>query len=105
MDLRFFEIIISVVIAVIASSGFWTFINRKIDRKSAKMKLLLGIAHDRIIQLCEPILKRGYITKEEYENIVNCLGIPYVECGGNHLAKKMLEDCKKLPLKEEDNNV
>lgn len=95
------EMIIAVILAVIGSSGIWTVVLRLIDRKSSKTKLLVGLAHDRIVTLGEPITRRGYITKDEYENLIIYLGEPYLKCNGNSLAEKIINECKKLPMREE----
>lgn len=98
-DTKTFEIIISVVIAVIASSGFWTFINRVVDKKSQKYKLLVALAEDRIISLGTPIIERGYITKDEYEILIKGIGEPYIKSNGNGVGKRILTECGKLPIK------
>lgn len=96
--------ITQITLAIIASSGLWTFIStmvsRRLDRKDAKSKLLLGLAHDRIIELGMIYIDRGYITKDEFENLHDYLYKPYEEMGGNGTAKKVVEDCKHLPIKE-----
>lgn len=96
---KWVEFIIAVVIAIFGASGFWTLILKLIDRRSAKTKLLIGLAYSWIVTLGEPIIRRGYITKDEYENLVKYLGEPYLEAKGNSYAKKIIEDCKKLPIK------
>lgn len=93
------EFIIAIILAVLGASGFWTLLLKILDRKSSKTKLLLGLAHDRIIALGEEYIKRGCITKDEYENLIKYLGEPYLESGGNGLGKRILEECKKLPIK------
>ena len=71
------QIIITIVCTVLASSGFWLLIERYLDRKDVRTKLLIGIGHDRIITLGMTYIERGWITKEEFENLYNYLYIPY----------------------------
>lgn len=103
------DIIVSLVIAVFASTGFWTVINgvlqRRADRKkSASSKhgaitsMLLGLGHDRIYDLCERYIERGYITTSEYDNL-KYLFDPYVALGGNGTGIKLKEAVDKLPVK------
>lgn len=94
--------ILTILVTIFASTGFWTLINNIIDRKSkrknADTKLLLGLAHDRICYLAETYIKRGYITKDEYENLNDYLFVPYEERGGNGTAAKLMAEVRKLPM-------
>lgn len=90
--------LITIVCAVIASSGFWAFIQKKLDRKDDRTKLLVGIAHDRICWLGASYIKRKYITPDEYENLYDYLYVPYHNCGGNGTAEKVIEEVKRLPM-------
>jgi len=91
-------IVITVITAVFASTGFWAFVTGFLDRKSAQKELLVGLAHDRIIYLGGLYLERGSITKDEYENLHDYLYKPYAKLGGNGTAQKVMEDVKKLPI-------
>ena len=53
------QTLVSVLLAVIASSGFWTFMQKRADKKDAKTELLIGMAHDRIMYLCRCYIERG----------------------------------------------
>lgn len=86
-----------------ASSGFWAFIQRKDTQKSAQTKLLLGLAHDRIVFLGMSFVDRGWISKDEYEDFVKYLYEPYSEFGGNGLAEKVMMEVSKLPIRYSSN--
>jgi len=45
-------------------------------------------------------LKRGFITHEEYENLVKYLYKPYQKIGGNGSALRLMEEVNKLPIKQ-----
>ncbi len=93
------EVIITIVCAVIASTGFWTFIQSLKTKKSASTRMLMGLAHDRIMFLSGHYIKRGYITQEEYEDLIKYLYEPYLELGGNGSAKHVIENgVNKLPV-------
>ena len=77
------QIIITIVCTVLASSGFWLLIERYLDRKDVRTKLLIGIGDDRIITLGMTYIERGWITKDEFENLYDYLYIPYQKAGGN----------------------
>lgn len=89
---------ITVVCAVLASSGFWAFIQRKKERKDAKTKLLIGLAHDRIMAQSLKYLERGFVTKDEYEDLHIYLYGPYCELGGNGSAERIVSEVDKLPI-------
>lgn len=97
-------LIVSIVGSVFASTGFWaflTFLIQKRDTKdNAEAQMLKGLGHDRICYLGERHLKRGYITKEDYENLHDYLFIPYKKLGGNGTAEKIMTEVEHLPFKE-----
>lgn len=64
--------------------------------------MLRGLAHDRICYLGEEYIKQGYISKDDYENLHDHLYKPYEELGGNGTVKRIMDEVKKLPLREED---
>lgn len=90
---------ITVVCAILASSGFWTFWQKKHESKDVKVKLLIGLAHDRIMQSAMYYIDRGYITRDEYENLHDYLYVPYKELGGNGSATHMMAAVDKLEVR------
>lgn len=89
--------IVTAIVSVTASSGFWGYFIKKHDGKSAKTRLLIGLAHDRILQAGTHYTDRGWITDDEYENLYDYLYTPYKELGGNGTAERVIEAVKKLP--------
>ena len=100
--------LISLVVAVVASTGLWTFITRIYDTKKKKLtnseKIALGLAHDRIMALGDEYIRKGFITPDEYENLHDFLYVPYRDMGGNGAAERIMKEIDKLPIKtgEED---
>jgi hypothetical protein len=92
------QILIPVVIALITSSGFWVFISAYKDRKSHQTELLIGLAHDRIVQLGMHYITRGWITQDEYENLNVYLYKPYEQLGGNGSAKRIMLEVDRLKI-------
>lgn len=94
----------AIILAVFASTGLWSFISmlvqRYMERKSDYALMARGLGHDRICSLGEYYIKRGYITRDEYENLVDYLYIPYKGLKGNGTAEKIINEVKQLPLKE-----
>lgn len=95
---QFVETLITVLCAVLASSGFWALVQKLTDKKDAKTQMLVGLAHDRILYLGMSYVQRGYITKDEYENLYDYLYKPYLKMGGNGSAKRVIGEVDKLPL-------
>ena len=99
------ETIIVIVLAVIASTGFWEFLKFIFQnvifkpKLTPEIRLLRGIGQIEIIFFGTKFLEQGYITTEEYDSLKNEIYAPYLEMGGNGLAKKMMEEIEKLPIK------
>lgn len=96
------DVLVTVFVTVLASNGFWAVLQKKFDRNSTEKKLLVGLAHDRIVYVGEGFIARGWITYDEYEDFMKYLYIPYTEYGGNGLAERISDEVKKLPLKTND---
>lgn len=100
--MNLWQSILTIVISIIGSSGLWAFIQAKQDKKDAKTRMLVGLAHDRILYLGESYINRGWITMDEYENLCDYLFDPYEKLGGNGSAKKVVDICKTLPIRKVD---
>lgn len=97
------DVLVTVFVTVLASNGFWAILQKKFDHNSTEKKLLVGLAHDRIIYVGERFIARGWITYDEYEDFMKYLYMPYAEYGGNGAAERISDEVKKLPLKTNDN--
>lgn len=100
MDDPWFKMVLTIVCSVVASSGFWTFLQNRKDKKDRRTELLIGLAHDRIIYLGMSYIDRGYITQDEYENLYDYLYRPYSRNGGNGSAERVMKEVDKLPIKK-----
>lgn len=94
------QLIVTVLCSVVASSGFWAFFQHKLDKKDDQTEMLIGLGHDRIVFLGVSYIERGYITRDEYENLNDYLYTPYLKLGGNGSAKKVMDDVNKLPIRK-----
>lgn len=111
MDLEFKTIIMAVISAV-TSSGFISLIlyfmqrrDRKRDKEdavqSAQAKMLLGLGHDKILQITDRIVRRGCITLKEKRNL-EYLWVPYDSLHGNGDCKIGYDACQLLPVVSEE---
>lgn len=99
--------ILTILGTVLASSGFWAFIQERSKRKAAEnkqltleTKMLIGLAHDRITYLGMQYIERGYVTQDDYENLYEYLYKPYEQLGGNGSAKRIMVEVNKLPIQK-----
>ena len=94
------QIVITVFCSVLASSGFWAWLMKRNDRDNAQVQLLLGIAHNMIIDAGMNYIKRGWISKDEYADFEKYLYEPYDKTGGNGLARRVYVEVQKLPIRD-----
>lgn len=94
-----------IALAIFVSAGFWKIIEVIVmhfltkPKVTPETRLLRGIGQIEIIFFGTKFLEQGYITTEEYDSLKNEIYAPYLEMGGNGLAKKMMEEIEKLPIK------
>lgn len=99
------QMVVTIISSVLASSGIWAIVLKRMERKDAKTELLIGMAHDRIMFLGMSYLNRGYITRDEYENLHEYLYEPYRKAGGNGSAEHMMKQVDKLPIGKGENTI
>ena len=89
---------ITILLAFVGSAGFWGFLEARRKKNDANTRLLVGMAHDRIVYLGMKYIERVYITWDYYENLNDYLYEPYAAAGGNGSAKRVMEEVRKIPL-------
>lgn len=102
VDHDLFELVITSVVTLAASSGVWTYLLRRVSARSATSKLLLSLAYDKIVQRGMEYIDRGWVTRDEFEDFLNNLYEPYKQCGGNGVGSRIMESVSALPLKSHD---
>lgn len=100
------DVVIAVIAAIFASTGFWSFVILLVNRHYAKKdkagvvtEALLAILHYRVYRLCKVHLKNGYIAEDELEAL-SILYEYYRKLGGNGTCKKLYERCCELPIRD-----
>lgn len=99
MEVSHIDLLVTILITLIGSSGFWLFLDKKRELRTQTRKLIMGIAYDRITTLCMHYIVRGYVTQDEYENLDQYLFNPYKELGGDGLAIRLKREVDDLPIK------
>ena len=93
------QIILTIVTALLASSGLWAFLGKKLDRNNSERELLVGIGHIELVFFGMQYIERGWITRDEYETMQG-LYEPYVKLGGNGSGTKIMKELEKLPIRD-----
>lgn len=99
------QMTVTIIGSVLASSGLWTLISKRMDKKDDSKKLLVGIAHDRIRFLATSYVNRGWISQDEYEDLYTYLYEPYKKLGGNGSAERIMREVDKLPIRKADSAI
>lgn len=103
---------LEIILSIVGSSSLTSFIMFLINRRdrikenektdtSARDKMLIGLGHDRILDITDKIIKRGGITLKEKQNL-RYLYEPYKELGGNSDCEICYDACLKLPIVSEE---
>ena len=95
------NIIINILVTLLASSGFWAYVNNYREKKTVQSELLVGLAHDRLVTLCLKYMTRKWLTQDEYENLTVYLYQPYLKMGGNGTVKRLMAEVDKLPIRKD----
>lgn len=102
------QMIVTILCSVLASSGLWAIVLKRMDRNDAKTELLTGMAHDRIIFLGMSYVNRGFITQDEYENLHVYLYEPYKKVTGgidSGSAERVMKEVDKLPIRKAESSI
>ena len=92
------QVVLTVISAVLASNGLWAYIIKRFDYDSAESKMLIVLSHDRIHDLGMKHIELKRITRDEYENLFDYLYTPYKDIGGNGSADRIMVEVAKLPI-------
>ncbi len=90
--------ILASVASVLASAGFWGWLQARDKKKSALSRVVRGLAYDKIVTLGMAYIERGWISREEYEDFQNHFFEPYKALGGNGVADQVMRRVSDLPM-------
>ena len=89
---------ITSVVSIVASSGFWTYLQQRDKSKESTTRLLMGVAYDKITTLGIAYIERGWVTTDEYDDLNKYFFLPYKELGGNGTAERIMHQVRRLPM-------
>lgn len=93
------QIILTIVTALLASSGLWAFLGNRLELNSSERELIVGIGHVELVFFGMQYIERGWITRDEYETL-QALYKPYIKLGGNGSGTRIMQEIEKLPIRE-----
>lgn len=101
MDAFADTLVLFTLLATISSflGGFIAFVRSRDKRHDDNIKLLMGLAHDKIMVLGIRYVDRGWITTDEYEDLRRYLYEPYISLGGNGTIVRIWKAVDSLPIK------
>ena len=97
----YWELLITIIVAIMGSSGVWGYISHRSNRKDGTVNMLKGMAQHMIRAESTRLIEQGYVTVDEYRNLHKGLYTPYVQLGGNGIAEKILKEVDNLPIYKE----
>ena len=103
--------LVTILGSVVASSGFWAFLQYQDSKKETVQKalakqqkamidVLIGLGHDKIMYLGMKYIERKWISHSEYENLYQYIFLPYKALGGNGSADNVMQQVNKLELRD-----
>ena len=112
------DLIITIILAMLGSSGLWAFIQwaitnsrkrkrraeivEKLDQHEEEIRQIkamsLGALYDRAKFLGESYLKKGWWTLNEYEDFKKYIYEPYHNAGGDGTIDKIWLELEKMPI-------
>lgn len=93
------QILLTGLVSVLASSGFWAYMSSKDTKRTQTDRLLQGLAYDKIVSMGMDFIQRGWITRDEYEDYRKYLYEPYRALGGNGVTERVVAEVQNLPLR------
>lgn len=92
----------TIILAVFASTGFWSFISQIITshkkKRTPQEQMIMAIGRDRLLFLSKAYMKAGFIPDDEYDNF-KLMGEAYIALDGNTSVKRKYLDAVKLNTK------
>lgn len=97
--------VLIIVCSVMGSGAFWAYLQSRDTKKNATTRLLMGMAYDQITGLGVGYIERGWISKDEYEELQKYFFDPYKELGGNGVAERIMNRVSNLPMRSQNRYV
>lgn len=100
MSPELIQALLVALVSVLASTGFWTYILGRDKKRNATHRLLMNLAYGKIVKVGMAHIALGEISRDDLEELQKDLYDPYLELGGNGIAKRVMEEVAQLPLRQ-----
>lgn len=97
--------LITVIVAVLGSSGMWAYLDSRRKEKvadrgleDAERKLIIAIARSQLVSLSLEYIKSGSVTVEQADALT-ALYEPYKDLKGNGNAERLYKQAINLPVR------
>ncbi len=95
------QLLVTIAVSIMASGGFWTYLQSRNKYRDSKTRIILGLGYDRIISLGMKYINRGWITSDEYENLEEYIYKPYHELRPDDgSVRKVMQEVNRLPIRK-----
>ena len=91
--------VITLLVGIFGSTGFWTYKMSKQLKKSSESQMLMGICYVMIIRHCSTWIDQGWADPDALADLQKYLYEPYKAAGGNGTAEMLMSKVKCLPSK------
>jgi hypothetical protein len=102
-------LIAAAVPALTALIGYLAYLRNRTtisdEERAALIALLMGLAQNKILTLGMKYIDRGWVTKDEYQDLQRYLYTPYLKLGGNGTAERIMHAVERLPFRGEDHEL
>jgi hypothetical protein len=90
------RVIMTILGSAVGSTGMWSFLRSRDVKRAATTRLMMGMARETITTHGLAYIERGYITKEEFDELDKYFYKPYIALGGNGTAERIMAEVSRL---------
>ncbi len=91
-----------IIILMVAFMGWlWKKIQAQRQENELLREGIVAILHDRLYNACVVLIRQGYATVSDKNNIEH-LAKPYFGLGGNGTGREIYEECMALPIEKKE---
>lgn len=98
MDEVWIRVFMIIFGSTMGSTGMWSFLRSRDTKRAATTRLMMGMARETITTHGMAYIERGYITKEEFDELDKYFYKPYMALGGNGTAERIMSEVSRLPF-------
>lgn len=99
MDEVWVRVVMIIFGSTMGSTGMWSFLRSRDTKRAATTRLMMGMARETITSHGLAYIERGYITKEEFDELDKYFYRPYMALGGNGTAERIMGEVGRLPFR------